>query len=1064
MKFNVIFMLFAACCMSVLGASAQDGSTESNEYRYYLVDCSGSMTWTFDAKVPNNSTTFSKLETLKKQLIDECKGSSGAEGALRDGVHVELIQFVDDVYARSAFELKSEGDRDSLIKAIQNIQPRMRQDKNSPTGMGSSKTRVWHVLEEVYAEAFKIVEADETARVSIIVVSDGEDESGVPTDEALAFLTDPDVKDKLRGLRKQGRGIRPVLIALSWNVNDFVKTALEDVGGVIVEADNPKDVLFPVEAIVTIVPSEVEVGEPVYVTSLSDGSVDSTVIEVGAETFRQKQVSRVFDEPGNYDVVLTVYDRNGVPHVDKGVVVVKPSSLQARFTVSKKLVVLGDSVIFNNESTGAVERCEWVFSDGMTSDKKNPSIRFNKPGKYSAKLTVRDKNGRSDAVKIDDVVEVTPPPKPVAAFNGPDKVIVGDPNVTFVSAAENAKEFLWKLDGKIVGREEHLRYVFKTTDTSAKTLTLEVTSPYGDKASIDKKITVANRVLDFTALPEFPTVHEPFKLVVKNFAVENAELAWTLNGEPLDPESVTIDKPGEYEIVLKVVDPFGETVCKKIVGVLAPDKPVASFVIPDFADVDKPFKIMDNSQRSESRSYLLDGKPLDADSDSPTVVFNEPGEHTIEQICTNEGGETRLVKTIEVRPYDPPTARIKAVAEKVRAGKPAAFVVDVKGDARSATILWGDGKEEKIEFTEGPDEEKSWAGEHIFDDKGDFSIVCYAEGRGGKSADSTLEFPVAPRRLAPKAYFDYESKFKDGKWNIRIINKSVGDGPFTYKFSDGSDPVEYKDTRDHLCAFLPGDPISVTLVVSNGDEIEPVFDSIEKRIPLPTWMRQNALLLLIGAVFLLALIAAGVGLFVWYAQGGIKILFKYRLAGDPNYTLIDVKTWRREKDIVLTVRNTDAENVNPSAIPAEESPDEAASVEKTVDEDKNFEYPDDIDLRTSYYPGYEDDIFNSDKSDIFGESEENSVGFGKGSEPVGKGSEPVERAPRAVPKPEPKKKTVNERKMRVTKLSGKDPRYTFAWVDAHNRTRRIGSFKKREITENAPCESDGIEFCFIVRS
>jgi len=113
----------------------------------------------------------------------------------------------------------------------------------------------------------------------------------------------------------------------------------------------------------------------------------------------EKNPEWLFDMPGDYDVILTVYGINGLNSAFSATITVNPRPV-ARFEFSPENAILPDDEIrFMNYSTDAV-RYKWTFGDGNTSDQFEPKHSYRKFGKYNIKLVAISESGCADSTSV----------------------------------------------------------------------------------------------------------------------------------------------------------------------------------------------------------------------------------------------------------------------------------------------------------------------------------------------------------------------------------------------------------------------------------------------------------------------------------------------------------------------------------------------------------------------------------------------------------------------------------------------------------------------------------------
>ncbi len=80
----------------------------------------------------------------------------------------------------------------------------------------------------------------------------------------------------------------------------------------------------------------------------------------------------------------------------------------ANFSVNQTNVIVGKSVMFNNESTGYATELNWSFPSGSPSysNKQSPEIIYNTVGKHDVSLTVKGTNASSNKLTKDKYITV----------------------------------------------------------------------------------------------------------------------------------------------------------------------------------------------------------------------------------------------------------------------------------------------------------------------------------------------------------------------------------------------------------------------------------------------------------------------------------------------------------------------------------------------------------------------------------------------------------------------------------------------------------------------------------
>jgi len=205
--------------------------------------------------------------------------------------------------------------------------------------------------------------------------------------------------------------------------------------------------IFPVEApptgptAVIEGPTEAEVGQDV--TFQGGNSVPgSTPIVVyawsvnGAETNARSADVRYttrFDQPGQYEVALTVTDQNGLSHTSSLVVNVSeappPATGPTAVIEGPTQAQVGQDVTFQggNSIPGSTPIVVYAWGVDGPQPASSPDVsfttRFDQPGVYNVTLTVTDQNDLSDSRSLQ--IEVTAKEEPLPPLEGVNWVLQG---------------------------------------------------------------------------------------------------------------------------------------------------------------------------------------------------------------------------------------------------------------------------------------------------------------------------------------------------------------------------------------------------------------------------------------------------------------------------------------------------------------------------------------------------------------------------------------------------------------------------------------------------------------
>ncbi|MBR4753387.1 MAG: PKD domain-containing protein [Thermoguttaceae bacterium] len=969
-KMNVFRYVLILCLFfgGVLHASAQEtslterylaamkGEMSAKDTAYYfLVDISPSMR----GPMPGSSRT--RIDEVKVQLLKFFDSLATTDPNAR----VRVFVFTTTVEEIKATSLRDESSLDDLKNVCREIVAKPNR---------SASTYVWSSLKYVYERAQEELEEDRTlANVRIVAYSDGEDNQG----NAAPIQFFDNAKDKTQ----QWKNIKPVYVSIGESTPQIIRD-LEKRGWITTMGTSP-ELLVPPNPILAINPNPVKEGEKVWIVSRSSGAIEKTVIEVDGNRYEQEELEISFDEPNLHRVNIRVVGKDGNAYSKEYNVLVTEKKLVADFEVKPSQVSVGQNVTFIDKSSGEPARWNWEFSDGTTGVGKVCVKAFNKPGKYSATLTVRDSRGKESTKKFPNVAEVVADSEQTKAMfvAEPEKTVVGKSVLLADVSTGKIDLRRWTIDGKVGGSEKTTNATF---DAAGKhTVKLQVKDVYGKTDAAEQTIVVEEipePVADFALPTRTIRVHEPFVLYYTGQGGEVSEFHWFVDDDEVSkssvPTEIRIDEAGLHKIELTVKGPGGENSETKEIDVAQIEKPTPGFTItPNPVDVDSPTTISDRSRNSDNTRYFVDGKPLedyvvlenasegvqapetvpgeDADAensldeiepelsvdaegevsvdedsaidypdlkkepetkpvqplvavideddpDSPTLVFKEPGEYLVKQVCENEGGTEECEKTVVVKPYAPPIVRLVAPSE-AEGNVPVKVVVMISGDVQNGTIDFGDGPA-PLDFSASSQVASRNVAldvEHVFSTSGEYEVACVVEGRGGSSEPTSAKIKVGG---PPVAEFTVESDKNWGEVRLSFTNNSQGSGPFTFEITKNGEPYETiaLEDRSRFERTVKGPGVFRILLTAEGGTRYPP-DRAEQTIKI----KAHSIWFTVCLIGLGVLILAVAGASVWYVMNervyALRGWLEYcpRNSEEPKWRDVRINNWISKKASVF---------------------------------------------------------------------------------------------------------------------------------------------------------------------
>ncbi|MBD5786521.1 PKD domain-containing protein [Cellulosimicrobium terreum] len=141
-------------------------------------------------------------------------------------------------------------------------------------------------------------------------------------------------------------------------------------------------------------------------SSDADGSVESYAWDFGdGDSGSGATTSHTYDEPGTFDVRLTVTDDDGATKsLTKPVTVTANGAPEAEFSstvAGLKVTVDGSG---SSDADGSVESYAWDFGDGESGTGATTSHTYDDPGTYEVTLTVTDDEGATGELSKDVTV------------------------------------------------------------------------------------------------------------------------------------------------------------------------------------------------------------------------------------------------------------------------------------------------------------------------------------------------------------------------------------------------------------------------------------------------------------------------------------------------------------------------------------------------------------------------------------------------------------------------------------------------------------------------------------
>lgn len=358
-----------------------------------------------------------------------------------------------------------------------------------------------------------------------------------------------------------------------------------------------------------------------------------------------------FNEPGTYDVTLTVWDnKDNSDSMTKTVFVEEtgppppppppPNSPPTARIDMPSHAKQGDTVSVENDSydDGEIIDVDWDISpmDGVIENLgfDGGTIIFTKEGRYTVELEVTDDQGAED--EDTETIEIKNKP-PVAKIDLPEEVMQGD-DVDIESDSYDPDgsivSYDWSItpSGAVVGTVEGEKSTVYFDQEGEYTVALTVEDDWGKTDTTTKTITVksaipeayfywsgdakVNRKVGFDASDSYtsdryPIIWEETQWEFIPPAGVNQDAVKIRSSSDLSKREVLFKEPGTYTIRLKVKNSAGHTseIYEETIDI-RPDNPPEA----DFKVVTKVLRDPDNDNKARidltDRSVSLDGDDI----------------------------------------------------------------------------------------------------------------------------------------------------------------------------------------------------------------------------------------------------------------------------------------------------------------------------------------------------------------------------------------------------------------------------------------------------------------------
>lgn len=364
----------------------------------------------------------------------------------------------------------------------------------------------------------------------------------------------------------------------------------------------------------------------------------------GTGTSTQTNPSHTFQNPGTYQVKVTVVTANGCTHTDSMAIETGPHPT-ANFTATPTTTCLHDAVHFTNLSQNATIY-QWVFGDGGVSTVTSPDYPFSQPGVWDVTLYAYNNGCVDSMVKHNFITALAPKAVPKIIYNcdTPTKV-------SFADSSIGDSTWLWKFGDGTTSTVKNVDHIYPGYGSyTGQLITHNTTTGCSDTAQFT--INLLNLQPNFTAADTAICKGDTAYFTATNIANLGA-FGWTVT-----PSNIFLDTlpnfkfkyqdTGIYKIIFRASDGHGciHTVTKN--AYIHVSHPYVNFGGTPPVGCTPLVVQFHDSTKDIAGSYYTNWKWSFGDNTSATLTtggntshtYNNPGVYDIKLIVTDNVGCT----------------------------------------------------------------------------------------------------------------------------------------------------------------------------------------------------------------------------------------------------------------------------------------------------------------------------------------------------------------------------------------------------------------------------------------
>ncbi|MEQ8925722.1 MAG: PKD domain-containing protein [Fulvivirga sp.] len=418
--------------------------------------------------------------------------------------------------------------------------------------------------------------------------------------------------------------------------------------------------------------------------------------------------------PGNYDVSLVAI-KNGCKDTLIVQNIIQVDSISVDFDVNLEKACLPTNVLLTDKSYN-VDKWFWEFSDGTTSESKNPQFNLSTYLTAPIRLKVSNVNG-CELTKSKPI-----PPVLKVDFNTDVQNVCLNQSVKFENLTQRGVSWQWDFGDGSSSNERSPSHAYSQAGTYHVQLT--ATSADGCQMSIIKNelITVHDVKADFT-MEIGESSCAPLLVKFENESLNSTSYQWNFG----DGSTSTSSNPfhiyqeaAGYDVTLVSMNKYGCSDTLFTPGIVKATGP-GSFIELSENRVCNPSVIQfnDTSMKAVSWQWLF-GDGGTSSEKSPSYTYTIPGKYSISLFSSDQDGCEQLVKYDSVEVVPTPRA-IFNVADYNYCLPVSIDLNNESENLKNPTYNWdfGDGKESSLNNPT-----------HLYTEPGDYRIQLKVTNEG----------------------------------------------------------------------------------------------------------------------------------------------------------------------------------------------------------------------------------------------------------------------------------------------------------------------------------------------